>query len=347
MLPKGLAGMPGDKRHITYTAGSRGPRLSGSFLGPAPRFVPACMVSCGSVRSLFGRTRRGWLILWIGGRSDRSQMEGRAKDPDMRHVTSGPVSPPGGRDSVSITGNPLRNYALPSASASASWSGRDRGRDSPNGSGQPSAHIYETSPSALPADPSPSSKRSLNGNAGRAGVLVLAAIKDIMQAKTVTGAHKGALEQRIAQTGIAQFETDRLLQNLGSCIDALPARDHDVMQQGRQLAHALVQCDKESQSWRHRAVEAENAASKSRAAVAAAKQEAEHKLKVLAAEKAEAEAMIRAKTQNAVEAHDDARMLAKFCEDYMAKEKELMRLVEDAKAETKAALAEVSFFVVQ
>jgi len=270
----------------------------------------------------------------------------------MRQVMSGPVSPPGGRDSdskdFSITRNPLQNYALPRTSASASTSGRDRERDSypSHRPGQPGAHIYETSPSAFPATPSSSSKRSPKGNAQRASELVLAAIKDIMQGKTETGAHKGALEQRIAQTGIAQFETDRLLQNLGSCIDALPARDRDVMQQGRQLAHALVQCDKESQAWRRRAVEAENAASKSAAAVAAAKQEAEHKIKVLEAEKEEAEAMIRAKTQDAVEAHHDARKLAMFCEDYMAKEKELMSSLEDAKAETKAALAEVSYFAV-
>ena len=271
-------------------------------------------------------------------------MEARSKDSPIHPAKSTAMPSDGGPLISDVVGNkglsinPLSNYALPSSSAS--WSERAGGSNHGKGVAE---NIYQTSPTVFRASPPPHQKCSPRNTAivDQIRPIVVAAVQDVMQNREKAGAHKGALKQRIAQTAAAQSETDRSLQALRARIEDLPARDLDVLQQGRKLAHALQQCDKECQVWKERSVEAENAANSYAAVAAAVKQEVQHKDTTLASEKAEASARMLEKAQEAAEAQNDARTLAKFCEDYMAKEEQLVRSLENARAETRAALTEV------
>lgn len=277
-------------------------------------------------------------------RGEGKPMEGRSKDPPVQ-VISQTLSSNGESASSNVVGsnglsstplNPLQKYALPSSRAS--WSGRLQERER-----EEEEKMYQTSPTVFRSSPSPQ-KRSPGRhtqNVDHIRAIVLAVVQDIMQSKAEAGEQKAALEHRIMRTAVAQSETNTSLQALRLRIEELPARDLGVLHQARKLEQAFQKCDKECQVWRHRLVEAEKAANNYAAVAAEAKQAMQHKETALSNEKEEATAKMLAKSREVVEAQNDARVLAKYCEEYMAKEEDLMRSLENAKAETRAALTEV------
>lgn len=173
------------------------------------------------------------------------------------------------------------------------------------------------------------------------GTIVLAAFKDIMRSKTEAGVLKGTLETRTAQVKAAQYDTDIKFRELAVQLESLPVRDENWMKQARGVVELLNQYESQCQLWKHRAEEMDRTVDEARSRIAAEQRAMAALKREHAAHQATTSAILQSKVQELAETSNDARTLAKFCEDLTSREADLKHALEHARAETNRARAEM------
>ena len=124
---------------------------------------------------------------------------------------------------------------------------------------------YSTSPAR---SPSPGRHDAGQAWGSHLGIVILATIKDVMRCRAEAGVLKGTLEARRAQVNSAYFDTDRIMQELGAQLEALPTREESARQQALRLAQSQAQLESECELWRKRACEVSSECLAARAQVA-------------------------------------------------------------------------------
>ena len=173
------------------------------------------------------------------------------------------------------------------------------------------------------------------------GTIVLAALNDIMRSKTEAGVLKGTLETRTAQVKAAQYDTDIKFRELAVQLESLSVRDENWMKQARGVVELLNQYESQCQLWKHRAEEMDRTVDEARSRIAAEQRAMAALKREHAAHQATTSAMLQSKVQELEETNNDARTLAKFCEDLTSREEDLRQALENARAETNRARAEM------
>jgi hypothetical protein len=105
------------------------------------------------------------------------------------------------------------------------------------------------------------------------------------------------------------------------------------MKQARGVVELLNQYESQCQLWKHRAEEMDRTVDEARSRIAAEQRAMAALKREHAAHQATTSAMLQSKVQELAETNNDARTLAKFCEDLTSREEDLRQALENARAE--------------
>ena len=139
----------------------------------------------------------------------------------------------------------------------------------------------------------------------------------------------------------SQYDTDIKFRELAVQLESLSVRDENWMKQARGVVELLNQYESQCQLWKHRAEEMDRTVDEARSRIAAEQRAMAALKREHAAHQATTSAMLQSKVQELEETNNDARTLAKFCEDLTSREEDLRQALEHARAETNRARAEM------